>query len=99
MKSKRIVYYTDPIHDDFAANQIKTKKVGEDFPFANINKLWNLFAFLLYYIVAIPIVWMISKVYLGLKFENRDVLKRVRGNGFFLYGNHRLSLYNGVKRS
>ena len=88
MKSKRIVYYTDPIHDDFAANQIKTKKVGEDFPFANINKLWNLFAFLLYYIVAIPIVWMISKVYLGLKFENRDVLKRVRGNGFFLYGNH-----------
>ncbi len=45
MKSKRIIYYTDPIHDDFAANQIKTKKVGEDFPFANINKLWNLFAF------------------------------------------------------
>ncbi len=88
MKPKRIIYYTDPIHDDFAANRIKTKKVGGDFPFANGKKLWNLFALLLYYIIAIPIVWTISKGYLGLRFENRDVLKRVRGTGFFLYGNH-----------
>ena len=88
MKSEQIIYYTDPIHDDFAENQIKTKRVGEDFSFVIGNKIWNLFAFLLYYIVAIPIVWMIAKVYLGLKFENRDALKKVRGTGFFLYGNH-----------
>lgn len=84
----RIIYYTDPVNDDFAENNIKTKKVDGNFIFVNKNKLWNMAAALLYYIVAIPIVWIISKVYLGLKFENRDTLKKVRGTGFFLYANH-----------
>ena len=31
---------------------------------------------------------MISKIYLGLKYENRQVLRKLRGTGYFLYGNH-----------
>ena len=88
MKPEKVVYYSDPLHDDFAGTNIKTQKVDGDFPYIHKSRIWNFFAFLLYYIVAIPLVFIASKVYLGLKFENRKVLKKLRKTGFYLYGNH-----------
>ena len=88
MAAKRIIYYTDPLNDDFAETSIHTKEVGADFPFIHKGVLWNLLAQLVYYCIAVPIVFVISKVYLGLKYENRQVLRQLRGTGYFLYGNH-----------
>ena len=88
MKPDRVIYYSDLNKDDFANNDIKTKKVGKNFKFVRKNKLWNAVAKVAYYIIALPLVWIISKVYLGLRFENRDALQAIRGTGFFLYANH-----------
>ena len=88
MEPKRTIYYSDPLNDDFASTNIRAKEVGADFPFVHESVLWNLLAQLIYYCIAVPIVFVISKVYLGLKFENHRVLRQLRGTGYFLYGNH-----------
>lgn len=88
MKSERVIYYNDPLEDDFSPLPIRTREVAQGFPFHRSSFLWNLAAALLYYCIAVPIVFLISKVYLGLQFENRQVLVQLSGTGFFLYGNH-----------
>lgn len=87
MKLRQYIY-TDPLNDDFAGNNIQTRTVDGDFPFASKNVLWNIASFFLYYCIAAPIVWMITKLYLGLKFRNRKAFRRVRKTGCFLYVNH-----------
>lgn len=86
--AERVVYYTDPLNDDFAGTNIKTRRVPADFPFVHRSKLWRAAAFLLYYGIAWPLVWLISKVWLGLRIKNKKVLKKAGKQGFFLYGNH-----------
>ena len=88
MKAEKVVYYSDSLKDDFAGTNIKAQSVGGDFPFLHKSRIWNFAAFLLYYMVASPLVFIISKVYLGLKFENRQVVKKLKNTGFYLYGNH-----------
>ena len=88
MEAKKTVYYSDLLNDDFAQTHIEAIEVGADFPFVHKGFLWNLLALAVYYCVAVPIVFLISKVYLGLKYENRRVLRQLRGQGYFLYGNH-----------
>ena len=88
MKSDRVIYYSDPLEDDFAGLCISTREVGGDFPFVRGSGLWNLLAFLLYYLIAVPIVFLISKCYLGLRVEHREALAELPAGGFFLYGNH-----------
>lgn len=88
MKRERIRYYSDASTDDFAGTNIHTKPVGADFPFHPSSIVWRIVAFLAYYLVAVPIVFLVSKLYLGLRFENRRVLHKLRGTGFYLYGNH-----------
>lgn len=89
---ERIIYYTDPLQDDFAGNHIDTADVGADFPFIRQDVLFNALGFLLYYLIAIPLVWLLTKLCLGLKMENRKVLRQVRKGTFYLYGNHTQSL-------
>ena len=88
MKTERVVYYSDPLHDDFAGTNINTCTLGEDFPLIRRGPVWRFLAFVVYYIIAMPLVWLMSKLILGLKFENRRALRQLRGTGFFLYGNH-----------
>jgi len=88
MQGKRVIYYSDPLNDDFARLNLSTREVGADFPFIHRSTLWNLASLLLYYLIAFPIVFAISKIYLGLRFENRECLRALRGTGYFLYGNH-----------
>ncbi len=92
MQTKRVIYYRDPLRDDFAGTNIKTAQVGADFPFRPASPLWKWIAFLVYYLIAVPLVFAISKLYLGLKFENREVLRKLHGTGYYLYGNHTRNL-------
>ncbi len=86
--AKRTIYYSDPLHDDFAGNHIRTQVVDQSFPFLHPSRLWALASFMIYYWIAIPVVFLICKLYLGLKFENHRQLHRLGSSGYFLYGNH-----------
>ena len=85
---KKIIYYEDAAHDDFAGNHIQAKTVPTDFPYAIQNPFWRILECLLYRLIATPLVWLIGKVGFGLKIKNRKALRRLRGTGYFLYGNH-----------
>lgn len=88
----KTVYYQDPLTDDFSVIHIRTKDVTAAFPFLRESRLWKLGAAFLYYVIAVPVIFVISKVYLGLRFENREVLRPLRDTGYFLYGNHTRAL-------
>lgn len=88
MKAERVIYWSDERNDDFSGNDISTVKVGADFKFVRKSPVWRFFAFIAYYVIAVPLVFLISKLYLGLRFENRKAVKKLGRSGFFLYGNH-----------
>ena len=86
--AKKTLYYSDPLNDDFASAAIEPKPVSADFPFAIINPFWRIAEFLAYRVIATPIVWIIGKVGFGLRIKNRKALKKLKGTGYYLYGNH-----------
>lgn len=89
MEDKRkVIYYSDLLNDDFAGNNIKTCHIPADFQYVHKSLIWRISSFILYYIIALPLIWIMAKVWLGVKFENRQVIKKLHGTGFFLYGNH-----------
>ncbi len=84
---KKKIYYTDEINEDYALLKIDTKKVDGSYKYEHGNAFWKLGAFILYYIVAIPLVWLFEKIVLGVRFVNKGAVKKLK-NGCFLYGNH-----------
>ena len=85
---KRVIYYRDAANEDYADTNIDTKSVGADFPFAPIGPVWKFFAFIAYYVIAIPIVFVICYIFCGFRVKNRKAIRKVRKGGFFLYANH-----------
>lgn len=86
-----IVYYQDELNDDFAGNNIKTKVIDKNFKFIHKNLLWRFFSFIIYYLIAIPVVTFYTVIIKRVKFVNKKALKRAKKHskkGVFLYGNH-----------
>lgn len=81
-------YYSDMLNDDFSSASIKTEKVEKDFKFLNRNPIWNTAAFLAYYFIALPIVFLYDKIVFGLKIVNRRAFLKVIRKGVFVYSNH-----------
>lgn len=92
MGRKRVIRYRDPLRDDFAPLTIRTRPVDGSFPYEHPSRLWRGAAWLLYYLIAAPVALLVGKVYLGLRFENWEVLKQLPRTGFCLYGNHTRTL-------
>ena len=86
--AKRIVYYDDALRDDFAGTNINTQQVPADFPFVLKGPVWAVLGFLVYRLLATPLVFLIGKLGYGLRIKNRRALRPLRKTGFFLYGNH-----------
>ncbi len=84
----RTIYYSDELNDDFAGGQVNVKKVNKDFKFIHKNPIWRFFAFILYYIIAFPIIWFYEVCILRVKFVNKKALKSLKHTPFFMYGNH-----------
>ncbi len=86
--NQRVIYYSDELNDDFAGTDISTRKIDGEYEYVPSSPLWKAAAFIVYRIIATPVVWLLCKLVCGLKIRNRKVLKKLRGNGFFMYGNH-----------
>ena len=87
-RKKKIVYYDDPLNDDFAGTNINTQEIDKEFPFLPRFWLWRLGAWFLYYIIAIPIVFFYSLFIGGYRVRNQRVLRKLRKTGYFMYINH-----------
>lgn len=88
-ENKKVVYYNDLLNDDFAGTRIKEKPFPKKYKYIHKkNFLWNLTAFLVYFIVAVPVLWITGKIMSGVKVKGRKNLKKLRKTGYFVYGNH-----------
>ena len=84
----KTVYYTDERNDEFADDNIVAKKIDENYVYVDDRLRWKLLRFLSYRLIAMPIAFLYCKIALHSRFQNRAVLKQVRGKGCFVYGNH-----------
>lgn len=84
----RIVYYKDPLNDDFAGTQINQKKIDDNFVYVHESKIWRLFSSVFYYGIAIPILYFLVKLSRHVKVKNKKAVKKLKKTGYFLYGNH-----------
>ena len=88
MKEKKTVRVRDEKNDDFAALDIKAETVGADYRYVHRGPLWLAAEFVLYRIIATPLVFLMAKLLFGLKIKNRRALRKLKKTGYFLYGNH-----------
>ncbi len=88
MSKTKVVYYTDELTDDFAGTQIKRKPLGKRYRYVHKNPIFCFFAAFTYYVIAIPIVFLIQKTFVRQKFVNKKALKKCKKQGYFVYANH-----------
>ena len=81
-------YYEDELNDDFANTNIKQKSLGNGFKYVHKNIIWRFFAFIFYYVIASPLVWLIQKIFTRQKFVNKKAFKQAKNTGYFIYSNH-----------
>ncbi len=86
--SRKVIYYSDELNDDFAGTDITARPIDESYKYINNSPIWKTAAFLVYRVIATPLVWLICKLVCGLRIKNRKALRQLRGKGFFMYGNH-----------
>ena len=84
----KTIYYSDELNDDFASLGIKKKPLGDDFEYIHKNILWNTCSFVIYRMIAQPLVFVFVKVAHRQRFKNRKVLKTARKTGAFIYAKH-----------
>jgi len=52
---------------------------NENYKFVSDNDLYNLISDIVYYFIAVPVIYLISKIMFGLKIEGRENLEKVDG--------------------
>ena len=94
MEPKKTIYYSDPLNDDFANNNILTKNIESGFKYIHRNPLWRMASFVLYFGVAKPLVTAFTKIIFHQKTVNKKCLKEAKKNGAFVYLNHTNSFFD-----
>lgn len=88
----KVVYFKDEINDDFAGTDFKNQKnIDENYRYIHKNVIWRIFSFVLYRMIAMPVVSIFCWVKYWTRIKNRRVLKPYKKKGgYFMYGNHTL---------
>lgn len=87
-KRKGEIYYYSSFDED--VQHLKTAKrisLSDDYVYERKNPFFKIFSFILYWIIAKPILALVSKIR-GISVKNRKNIKKLKGQGFFIYGNH-----------
>lgn len=93
----KVIYYTDERKDDFAKTKPVIRPLKKNYKFIKKNIFFRFFSWILYYVFATPIIGLITKIVHGTKIHNRkEVMKKVKKTGYFLYANHTLNLDLGA---
>ncbi len=88
-KKPKIVYYEDPLNDDFAGTSIKKKDFPKRFRYVHKHNIFfTAISFFVYYFIAFPILWMVGKVGYGVKVKGKRNARSLFRRGVFYYGNH-----------
>ena len=84
----KTLYYSDPLRDDFAGNNIETKQLPKDFVYVHRSVLWRALSAFLYYGFAVPVACVASRFIMGVRYRNRRAIRKLGKKGVYVYGNH-----------
>ncbi len=85
---ERVRYYSDLRNDDFSETNIKATPLPDNYKYIHKNVLWRFFAGVVYYVVAKPILFSLTKIRYHQRFANKKLIKQAKHTGAFIYGNH-----------
>ena len=86
MNEPKVVYYTDPLKDEFSGTKITRVPLGK-FTYVPKNIFWNAASFFVYWVIAFPLIWIFTR-FLFVKVKGKKNRRALRGKGVFIYGNH-----------
>jgi 1-acyl-sn-glycerol-3-phosphate acyltransferase len=89
MKPGKIIYYKDPLNDEFSGVG-KRRKINVDgsYPYIKNNIFYRAAAFIVYRIVMTPVAFLYCKIKFNMKCVGKEKLKAYRKTGYYIYGNH-----------
>ena len=85
---KHKTYYYKSLTDDVEDDHIKDKVIDENYTYIHKNVFYKFFGNIYYWVLLRPFAFVYAKFFKRVKIENRKVLKKANGSGYFLYGNH-----------
>ena len=85
---KRVYEYVDPLNDDFAGTKIEHRPLPKKFRFVHKDPFSVVLSFLLYRLIALPVLWIVGKLKFGIAVKGKKNLRSLRGKPAFFYGNH-----------
>ena len=90
MKTKKTIYYSDPLNDDFSGSKFVNKPLPKKYKFYVWRPLYWIIQETLYYVFAFPIMWIVGKLGWGFKVVGKRKIKKAHlgRKGYFVYGNH-----------
>ena len=85
---QKVYYYTDEVNEDFAASNGKIDRdtVNGEYRYSHPSVGWKIAVFFAYRLFATPLVWLYTKIWLGVRVKNRKAMRKVKG--CFVYMNH-----------
>lgn len=89
---KGVIYYSDEYHDDFANTHILQKPLGKNYRYTSDGFLARTLTWFVYYVIALPIVFVLQKFVVRQKVVNRKLLKQCKKQGYFVYANHTMAM-------
>ena len=91
MKKEKKVYYYKTYEDDFVKTDNPNYTLPDDYIWIHNNLIYKISSIILYYIVYF-LGRIYCKFFLHIKIENKEILKKYKKQGYFLYGNHTLPI-------
>ena len=86
MKENKVFYYKT-FEDDFVISSNQEYKLPDNYKWIHNNLFYRLFSSILYRIVKFC-GYIYCKLFLHVKIENKELLKKYKKQGYFIYGNH-----------
>ncbi len=84
---KKVYYYKNE-NQDFEGGNINPIAITSEYKYLHKNIFWNILSFIVYRLIAMPIAYIYSKMAFSIKYENRELLKKSKNSGYFIYSNH-----------
>ncbi len=85
---RRVIYYSDEMNDEFSSAVIKPRRIDGSYRYGGETPAWRAARLFWYRIVAFPVAAVFLKVRYGHRIVGRGVLRKWRGNPYFIFGNH-----------
>lgn len=85
--SKKVIYYSDELNDEFSEAQIKARRIDTNFRYFH-GKLWDICSLVLQNVISMPLKYFYQKGKFHLRYVGREKLRECKDRGYFIYGNH-----------